>query len=68
MTRLEPVVAELVQLRESVGMSKAVLAQRAGISPATVSLIERGLNRGNLSTISAMARVLGCRVGLERVP
>ena len=40
-------------------MSQAVLAERAGLSPAYVSMMERGRANPRLETLAALADALG---------
>ena len=49
--------------RAAVGMSQAELADRAGVTQATISIIESG-KRANPSwdTIVGIARALGCKI------
>ena len=52
----------LRELREAAGLSLAELSARAGLSPAAVSLIERGANSPALGTLCAVAGALGVEV------
>ena len=48
--------------REGAGLSREVLAVRAGVSASTVSRIEAGGYRPRLATLDALAAVLGVTV------
>ena len=48
--------------RLNLGMSRAVLADKAGITREGVRLIEIGVSRPQPATLKAIADVLGCSV------
>ena len=48
--------------RLNLGMSRAVLADKAGITRESVRLIEIGKSKPNAATLKAIADVLGCSV------
>jgi len=54
----EAVGANVRRLRRTANMSQAVLAERAGLSPAYVSMMERGLANPRLETLAALAYAL----------
>ncbi len=54
----EAVGANVRRLRRTANMSQAVLAERAGLSPAYVSMMERGLANPRLETLAALAHAL----------
>lgn len=54
----EAVGANVRRLRRTANMSQAVLAARAGLSPAYVSMMERGLANPRLETLAALAHAL----------
>ncbi|MGX1693733.1 helix-turn-helix domain-containing protein [Brevundimonas naejangsanensis] len=54
----EGVGANVRRLRRTANMSQAVLAERAGLSPAYVSMMERGLANPRLETLAALALAL----------
>lgn len=51
------------RMRKAQGISQKRLAERACINQSTLSHIERGIGNASPSTVSAIARVLGCAVG-----
>jgi transcriptional regulator with XRE-family HTH domain len=53
----------LRKLRKAKKMSQAMLAERAGLSREYVNKIEAGRYDPPLSTISALAKALGVKVG-----
>ena len=48
--------------RLNLGMSRAVLADKAGITRENIHLIEIGKSKPNAATLKAIADVLGCSV------
>ena len=50
-----PVAARIRELRESKGLSQRALADGAGVSPATLSLIEQGQNSPSVATLEKLA-------------
>lgn len=52
---------EVARLRKQQGLSQAELAQKAGIGLSTVRLIEGGKKNATISSLVAMANVLGVR-------
>ncbi len=54
----EAVGANVRRLRRTANMSQAVLAERAGLSPAYVSMMERGIANPRLETLAALAHAL----------
>lgn len=54
----EAVGANVRRLQRTANMSQAVLAERAGLSPAYVSMMERGLANPRLETLAALAHAL----------
>jgi transcriptional regulator with XRE-family HTH domain len=54
----EAVGANVRRLRRASNMSQAVLAERAGLSPTYVSLLERGLANPRLETLAALAKAV----------
>lgn len=61
---LDPVVEELIRLRQERGWSATDLAVQALIARGTVYMIEKGERRAMLHTIQALALALGYRVAL----
>ncbi len=58
-TQSRPNVAPLLVYRTAAGLSQVDLAAAAGLSPFTISRLERGLHSPNLKTVQAIARALG---------
>jgi len=57
-----PLRVRLRELRESVGLSQAALADQAGVRQASISALETGkARRADFSTIERLAKVLGVR-------
>lgn len=54
--------AAVRQLREERGITQESLAQDAGVTTGTVSLIERGRSNPAWGTVKAIASALGMRV------
>jgi len=54
----EAVGANVRRLRRTANMSQTVLAERAGLSPAYVSMMERGHASPGLETLAALAHAL----------
>lgn len=52
----------LKQRRKNAGLTREQLAVAAGLTGRTVERIELGLGNPTLSTLEALAKVLGCRV------
>lgn len=55
--------AAVRRLREKRGMTQEALAQEAGITTGTVSLIERGQSNPAWGTVNAIAAALGVSMG-----
>jgi len=55
------VLVKLRQVRERLFVTQAELAERTGISEATLSRIENGLQRPRISTVRKIADALGVR-------
>lgn len=51
----------LAEWREFNNLSQAKAAKRAGMSPANLSLLERGESNYTRKTLEALADVYGCR-------
>lgn len=51
------------QVRERLFVTQAELAERTGISEATLSRIENGLQRPRISTVRKIATALGVQPG-----
>jgi putative transcriptional regulator len=60
----EAVGKKVRELREGRGWNQAQLGVYAGLSPATVNLIERGHRTPNMSTIAKLARVFEVEPGV----
>ncbi|MBP0636305.1 helix-turn-helix domain-containing protein [Cupriavidus sp. AcVe19-6a] len=61
--RLEKAVGEAVRFRrKALGLSQEALAERAGLLPAAVSRLERGVGSPNLRTLDRVAAVLHVQV------
>lgn len=56
--------AWLKELRESMGLSQAMVAKRANMSTSNYNMIETGLRRGSVEALSEIANVLG--ISLDR--
>lgn len=65
---LRAVVDELRGLREDAGLSQAVVARAATISPSYLSEIEAGRTSPTLQTLHALAAVLGCDLSIRLFP
>jgi len=52
----------LRELRERAGLSQRVLAERSGVSPNAIRLIERGQSSPTIATLHRLAGALGVRV------
>jgi transcriptional regulator with XRE-family HTH domain len=50
---------KLRQVRERLFVTQAELAERAGMTEATISRIENGLHRPRISTVRKLASALG---------
>lgn len=61
-------IRELVELRNSLGITQDELAKRAGVSQSRISRIEAGEHDIQLSTLIKLAGALGCGVDLRFVP
>jgi transcriptional regulator with XRE-family HTH domain len=60
----QPALGEAVrQLRKKRGLSQERLAQNAGVTTGTVSLVERGRSNPAWGTVKALANALGISVG-----
>jgi transcriptional regulator with XRE-family HTH domain len=56
----QPALGEAVrQLREKLGVTQERLAQGAGVTTGTISLVERGLSNPSWGTVKAIADGLG---------
>lgn len=49
--------------RNKRGLSVEALAEKAGVSPALISLIENGKSGGSPETLEKLAKALDCEVG-----
>lgn len=58
---------QLVQRRNSLGLTQAELAERVGITQPTISEFESGLHDPLLSTLSQYARALGGAIKIDFV-
>ncbi|HXY68733.1 MAG TPA: helix-turn-helix transcriptional regulator [Gemmatimonadales bacterium] len=56
------VVAEVSEIRASLGLTQAELARRMGTQQAKVARIERGLENLRLETLARLAAALECTV------
>ena len=65
-----PTVGWVKAVRESIGMTKAQLAQRVNLSPSTVNTLERSEARGSitLESLEKLARGMDCRLVYAIVP
>jgi transcriptional regulator with XRE-family HTH domain len=60
----QPALGEAVrQLREKRGITQERLAQDAGVTTGTVSLVERGRSNPSWGTLRALAKGLGVSMG-----
>ena len=60
----QPALGEAVrQLREKRGITQERLAQDAGVTTGTVSLVERGRSNPSWGTVRALAHGLGVSMG-----
>ena len=55
------VAAELQRRRESLGLSRNILAQKAGISVQSICFIENGVNSPSLGTLLRICHALGTK-------
>lgn len=62
---LDDLIRRLDARREIVGMSPQALAERAGLSVATVQAVMARERTPQLETIAALAHALGFRLGLQ---
>lgn len=65
----QPALGKAVrQLREKRGVTQERLAQDAGVTTGTVSLVERGRSNPAWGTVKVIAKALGVSMGeLERI-
>ncbi|MDP2307442.1 MAG: helix-turn-helix domain-containing protein [Pseudomonadota bacterium] len=59
----EGIATRLRDLRGRAGLTQQDVAERAGLSPETVSRCEKGVFAPELTTLLALARALGCSLG-----
>lgn len=62
---LDPIVRQLVDLREAKGLSRTAVAEKAGIARTTLTQAETGRNGVNLSTLRLWADALGADLVLR---
>lgn len=55
----EDIRKQIVKIRTASGMTQKELAQKAGLTQANVSKIEKGISRPTLDTLVKLARALG---------
>ena len=53
---------KIIRKRKELGLTQSELAKRAGIAQSTLSNIEKGKQRPQFDTISAICRVLGLSI------
>ncbi|MGI5918908.1 MAG: helix-turn-helix domain-containing protein [Christensenellales bacterium] len=53
---------KIIRKRKALGLTQSELAKRAGIAQSTLSNIEKGEQRPQFDTISAICRVLGVSI------
>ena len=61
----DPIVRQLLALREAKGLSRTAVAQRAGIARTTLTQAETGRNGPNLVTLRLWADALGADLVLR---
>lgn len=59
---------DLVRLRQDAGLSQAMVARAAGVSPAHLCGIERGYGEASTSVLVAVADVLGADLAIRAYP
>lgn len=59
----QPLAARLRERRQELGLTLKEVADKAGLSVGFISQIERGITTPSLSSLVAVARVLGAHVG-----
>jgi transcriptional regulator with XRE-family HTH domain len=63
-TKQSTLASRLRAARESAGLSRAALADKASVSPATIEKLEMGSKDDpRLSTLRALSRALGIPIG-----
>jgi predicted transcriptional regulator len=62
--RLDPLVTQLRERREALGVGRKAVARMAGVAPDTVRHLEDGWTGGTLDVIRAIATALGCDLQL----
>lgn len=62
--RADPVIAAIWVRAQAAGMTRAVLAEQAGVKPDTVGSLIAGRRRGSLQTARALAAAVGCRIAV----
>lgn len=67
MSRLDPIVKTLRDIRREQGLSANAVAQRAGISQSTIRHAERNRCSPTLSSLHRWAAALGYALELARV-
>jgi transcriptional regulator with XRE-family HTH domain len=58
----EPIAGNLRRERETMGLSQAQLAKKAGLSPAVVRKAESGTHSHHLATMAKIAEALGLEI------
>jgi transcriptional regulator with XRE-family HTH domain len=57
------IAQNIARLREAAGLTQAQLAERAGLQPRAISIIEGGLSDLSVSTLCKIAKALGVPPG-----
>lgn len=61
---VDPVIAAIWAAAQTAGMTRAALAERAGVDPDTVGLLVAGRRGGSLHTARMLAAAVGCRLAV----
>lgn len=62
MRRIDPIVAEMRARRESLGMSQAKLANRAGFIPTQIWKWEKGQHHPSIYAVTTCLQALGLKL------
>ena len=62
------ILAALIEVRKSVGMTQKDLSEKTGIAQPDISKIERGMGNPSIKTLSRIADGLGMDLHIEFMP
>ena len=62
------ILAALIEVRKSVGMTQKDLSEKTGIAQPDISKIERGMGNPSIKTLIRIAEGLGMDLHIEFVP